>query len=267
MKRETLESLINPYNMESLELSTKDGSEFLTDSKGNKIPIENGIPNFLVLEKTEGMNKKYREFYNKFYRYYDAGMFFVEIMLKLFRIASKSISDSIELVENFEVKEGDKVLETSIGTGRNMRYVPEKAYYFGIDISEGMLMKCRKNMVRNTREIELFQGNAEFLPFKEETFDSVFHIGGINFFNDRKRAIEEMIRVAKPGAKITIGDEMEKTITEQYEKIPLIKKYYALSKIDKSRVLAPADLVPADMKDIEVKNIREYFYILTFRKP
>jgi ubiquinone/menaquinone biosynthesis C-methylase UbiE len=148
-----------------------------------------------------------------------------------------------------------------------MKYLPEKAFYYGLDISMGMLMKCRKNMTRWKREIELFQGNAEFLPFKEETFDSVFHVGGINFFNDRKRAIEEMIRVAKPGAKIAIADEMEKTIVKQYEKMPIAKKYYNLSKIDKSRLVAPVDLVPVDMKDIKVKEILKRFYILTFRKP
>lgn len=33
-------------------------------------------------------------------------------------------------------------------------------------------------------------------------FDTVFHVGGINFFNDRARAISEMIRVARPGTKL-----------------------------------------------------------------
>jgi len=190
-------------------------------------------------------------------------------VLKLLHIINKNIPENAELFEDedIEVKEGYKVLETSIGTARNMKYLPEKAFYYGLDISMGMLMKCRKNMTRWKREIELFQGNAEFLPFKEETFDSVFHVGGINFFNDRKRAIEEMIRVAKPGAKIAIADEMEKTIVKQYEKMPIAKKYYNLSKIDKSRLVAPVDLVPVDMKDIKVKEILKRFYILTFRKP
>ena len=269
MKRETLKILINPYNMKSLELSTKDGSEFLTDRSENEIPIENGVPNFLVFEKTEGLNEKYREFYNKIYNYYDIADFFGNIVLKLLHIINKNIPENAELFEDedIEVKEGYKVLETSIGTGRNMKYLPEKAFYYGLDISKGMLMKCRKNMTRWKREIELFQGNAEFLPFKEETFDSVFHVGGINFFNDRKRAIEEMIRVAKPGAKIAIADEMEKTIVKQYEKMPIAKKYYNLSKIDKSRLVAPVDLVPVDMKDIKVKEILKRFYILTLRKP
>ena len=54
---------------------------------------------------------------------------------------------------------------------------------------------------------DLFLGNAECLPFADESFDVVFHVGGINFFNDRAKAIREMIRVAKPGSKILIADE------------------------------------------------------------
>ena len=48
---------------------------------------------------------------------------------------------------------------------------------------------------------------AEDLPFIDQSFDVVLHVGGINFFSDKKRAIEEMIRVAKPSTKIMIADE------------------------------------------------------------
>jgi len=221
----------------------------------------------LVLEETDGLNKKYMEFYNKIYRYYDVGMFFIDLWMKLYGIINRSFPDPIEITKNFGIKEGDMVLETSIGTGRNMKYLPKNIQYYGIDINKAMLKKCMENMIKKKRKIELYLGNAEFLPFKDETFDCVFHIGGINFFNDRRRAIEEMIRVAKPGAKITIGDEMEKTIKDHYEKMPEARKSYKLSEIEKSRVVAPIDLVPFEMKDITVKNFKDFFYILAFRKP
>jgi hypothetical protein len=43
-----------------------------------------------------------------------------------------------------EVKEGWKVLETSIGTGWNIKVLPPGAEYFGLDISGGMLNQCKK---------------------------------------------------------------------------------------------------------------------------
>ena len=54
---------------------------------------------------------------------------------------------------------------------------------------------------------DLFLGFAEQLPFEGDTFDVVFHTGSINVFEDRRRAIEEMVRVAKPGTRIVISDE------------------------------------------------------------
>ncbi len=105
-------------------------------------------------------------------------------------------------------------------------------------------------------------GRAERLPFKNESFDVVFHVGGINFFSDRKKAIEEMIRVAKSGTKIVIADETEKA-KKMYEKMG-IKPWEGES----GPVFAPVDLVPKEMQDLKVSRIwKGYGYCLEFRKP
>jgi ubiquinone/menaquinone biosynthesis C-methylase UbiE len=67
---------------------------------------------------------------------------------------------------------------------------------------------------------------AEDLPFDDNVFDIVFHVGGINFFNDKKLAIEEMIRVAKKGTKILISDETDYFVQQQFKKSSLSKKYF-----------------------------------------
>ena len=51
------------------------------------------------------------------------------------------------------------------------------------------------------------KSTREELPFADNTFDIVFHNGGINFFNDKALAISEMLRVAKAGNKLLIADE------------------------------------------------------------
>jgi len=57
-------------------------------------------------------------------------------------------------------------------------------------------------------------GNPGFIPLG----GCVFHVGGINFFSDKARAIREMLRVAKPGSKIIIADETSDFIDQQYKK-------------------------------------------------
>ena len=42
------------------------------------------------------------------------------------------------------------------------------------------------------------------LPLRIIDFGIVHHIGGINFFNDKAKAMQEMLRVAKPGTKILV---------------------------------------------------------------
>jgi ubiquinone/menaquinone biosynthesis C-methylase UbiE len=258
IKDTTIDLLINPYNNKTL---TKEAFGSLIDNSGNRIPIINDIPNFLALESTTGLNKKYQDFYDKISKLNDVAEFIYGIFYDLNKLRSDWMS-------NVEVKSGWKVLETSIGTGWNIKVLPKEAEYYGVDISSGMLRQCQKNRRKWNRSIELIQANAEYLPFKDNIFDSVFHVGGINFFNDRKRAIEEMIRVAKPGTRIVIIDETEDRIAKQYRNTPFVGRFFKESDIDKARTVAPIDLVPKEMTELEVSLLdKGKMYQLSFRLP
>ena len=162
-----------------------------------------------------------------------------------------------------EVKPGNSVLETSVGTGLNFRYLPSGVQLSGLDLSPEMLANCQVNLRRWKMDANLYLCNAESLPFADSSFDVVFHVGGINFFNDRGKAIREMIRVAKPGSLLLIADETEKHVKEVYEKS--LGGYY---RNRKEAVCAPVDLVPAEMEDVRLEPLKNgMFYALTFRKP
>ena len=117
-------------------------------------------------------------------------------------------------------------------------------------------------------DADLFLGNAESLPFADESFDVVFHVGGINFFNDRAKAIREMIRVARPGSLLLIADETEEHVKATYERGPITDRYY---KNRSEPVNPPVDLLPPEMQEVklEILNVvgKNRFYALTFRKP
>jgi ubiquinone/menaquinone biosynthesis C-methylase UbiE len=80
------------------------------------------------------------------------------------------------------------------------------------------LNHCRALIRQKGWMVELFLGNGEELPFKENSFASLFHNGGINFFNHLQQAIDEMIRAAKPGTKLITSDNNE-SYTSWDEKI------------------------------------------------
>lgn len=92
-----------------------------------------------------------------------------------------------------------------------------------LDAPAGQNRKCRKNLRKWNREAALFHGEAEHLPFADEAFDVVYHVGGIDFFNDKTGAIREMTRVAKPGTRIVIVGETEKVVAGTYQRMPVVR--------------------------------------------
>jgi ubiquinone/menaquinone biosynthesis C-methylase UbiE len=172
-----------------------------------------------------------------------------------------------EITDRLDPK-GGRVLEVSVGPGVNLPYLvgrPDVGEIYGLDLSPGQLNRCREYIAHQGWDIPLQLGSAEQLPYQNNTFDGVFHIGGINFFNDKKKAIEEMIRVAKPGARILIGDETEKG-AQGYEKfIPGFKDSFGGKR---DAIQPPIDLVPDAMLETRIFDIwKGWFYCIEFRKP
>ena len=128
-----------------------------------------------------------------------------------------------------------------------------------------MLRTCKKNLRRWQLEAELILGNAEELPLRDDSFDSVFHVGGINAFNDRAQAIHEMIRVAKPGTRILICDENEKG-AQAYERF--VPGFMQAAGKQREAVVAPVALIPPEMKDVRVFDVwNGWLYCIEFTKP
>jgi ubiquinone/menaquinone biosynthesis C-methylase UbiE len=220
--------------------------------------IVNGIPVFLKPGDVTGNNQKYQQFYDRVGRFTGSVFWF---LCRLFRL--DLVSKRKDLLSDLPIKPGDRVLETSIGAGANIPALNPKASYFGVDISMGMLQACQKYSLIKPYDLQLFQANAEYLPFQDNSFDVVFHFGGINFFNDIPRAIHEMIRVAKPGAFILIGDEMQTHVDSWYKKMPFIRGYFK----DAKPVVIPKEFIPKNMHNIKLAHKwNSSMYIITFNK-
>jgi ubiquinone/menaquinone biosynthesis C-methylase UbiE/uncharacterized protein YbaR (Trm112 family) len=224
--------------------------------------IVDGIPHFIQPEQLSGFNRNFSRMYNWFswgYRLFSKVAFAYIGMDE--ETGRREITDRLD-------PHGGRVLEVSIGPGVNLPYLVNRAdvgEVFGLDISLGQLQRCQSYMAKKGWGVDLFLGNGEQLPFQNEAFGGVFHVGGINFFNNKKAAIDEMIRVAKPGARILIADETEKG-AQGYEKfIPGFKKSFGGKR---KQIVAPIDLVPSEMLETRVFDVwKGWLYCLEFRKP
>ena len=257
-RQETLARLQSPFTGSPLQVENEEGREVLLSSAGERFPIRQEMPIFLHSQDLTGDNGKYNHVYETIGGFYDDTQR-VFCALNGFNrdVYFRSYMDLLE------VWPGDTVLETSVGTGLNLKYLPKGVKFVGLDLSPEMLVNCQSNLRRWQREADLIVGNAESLPFADASFDVVFHVGGINFFNDRAKAIEEMIRVAKPGSLLLIADETEKHVKEIYERQP-----GGAWRNRKQPVSPPVDLVPTEMQEVHLELLRDdQFYALTFRKP
>jgi ubiquinone/menaquinone biosynthesis C-methylase UbiE len=259
-KPETASLLRSPFTGAPLRVVTENGREALVSSSGERFPIRNGIPSFVQADDLTGDNGKYNHLYETIGGFYDDTQRFFG--------AFRGVSlDSY--FENYmgllDVKPGDSVLETSVGTGLNFKYLPRGVKLSGLDLSPEMLTNCQANLRRWGMDADLYLGNAECLPFADSSFDVVYTAGAFNFFSDRAKAMREMIRVAKPGSLLMIEDETEEYVKSTYEKIPYTKSFFGDRK---KAVTVPLDLVPPEMEEVRVEMLKEgKFYAITFRKP
>lgn len=227
-----------------------------------KYPVINGIAHFIEPSELTGLNRRFSRLYDWFswiYPLYSKAAFTL--------MGMSEEQGRRDIIDRLDPK-GGKVLEVSIGPGSNLPYIfgnLDVSEVLGLDISPGQLRRCQQLVNHNGWNVDLFLANGEKLPFQNDVFAGVLHVGGINFFNDKKAAISEMIRVAKPGARILIADETEKGARSYEKTLPFFKGSF---KGPRGNIMPPIDLVPTEMLDIQLLSAwKDWFYCIEFRKP
>lgn len=103
------------------------------------------------------------------------------------------------------LREGDRVLDVACGTGAlalaAAGVVGPSGSVVGLDASPEMLAVARRKPSR----IDWLEGKAEALPLPDAGFDAVVSQFGMMFFDDRPRALREMVRVLKPGGRLAVA--------------------------------------------------------------
>ena len=104
-----------------------------------------------------------------------------------------------------ELREGEAILDVACGTGALTLVaadaVAPTGSVVGLDANPEMLAVAR----RKRPDIEWLEGPAENLPFPDDSFDAVVSQFGLMFFQDRPRALREMMRVLKPGGRLAVA--------------------------------------------------------------
>ncbi len=238
---------------------------------GQAYPIIGGVPDLLPPALAYGEDVRWMEEYDRMAKGYYMLMHVVLPVLSLWREpAARS-----EWAARLDLRPGDRVLDVGTGTGRNLpflrRLVGPNGLVVGMDMSRGMLYyAARAARAKGWSNVELQRANAAFLPYKDGVFDAVIHVGGINTFEEKARALSEMMRVARPGAKIVVVDE---GLEPKMRRSPVGRFLLRTNVLYAS--LPPVDEVPDEAEEVRVSwgllPFRFFpvwpYYVLEFRRP
>ncbi len=160
--------------------------------------------------------------------------------LKLcYEIAPPRVKQYLEAEIEFvleKIGSADLVLELGCGYGRVLQKLVKKAKtVFGIDTSYASLSLAQK-IVGNIPSVHLSVMNAVALGFCDRKFDIVICVqNGISAFKvNKRRLIEESIRVTRSGGKALFSSYSEQFWEDRLEWFRIQSEYGLIGEIDES---------------------------------
>ncbi|MBO6657184.1 MAG: class I SAM-dependent methyltransferase [Pseudomonadales bacterium] len=170
-----------------------------------------------------------------------------------------------KIVDQHSERQRLKVLDVSTGTCNSLLrhgWINLDADYFGIDLSETMIIQGKMNCEKDGVEIKLALGDACDLPYEDTYFDLVLNYGAVNGYSDIEAAVSEMYRVLKPGGTMVIYDE------QLYDERNFLEELYF------SKVLSPHDMIHScptfaipKGASYSVNQVYPYYYLCVVEKP
>jgi demethylmenaquinone methyltransferase/2-methoxy-6-polyprenyl-1,4-benzoquinol methylase len=112
-----------------------------------------------------------------------------------------------KFIKSLNFSNHDKVLDVATGTG-DVAFAIRKKYkteIIGLDLSVNMLEKAKQKLKKyKIDDISFIEGDAESLPFDDNTFDKLVISYGLRNLGNCEKGLSEFYRVLKPSGKIGI---------------------------------------------------------------
>ena len=178
------------------------------------------------------------------------------------------------VAELSQIKSGERALDLCCGTGDlSFALARRGAETIGLDFSPQMLevaAQRQNNLKSQISNLKFLQGDAQQLPCPENSFDVVTVGYGLRNLTSWERGVDEMFRVARPGARLIVLDFGKPPnalwravyFTHLRLSVPLIGLLFcgnasAYAYILESLKHYPAQLAVAEkMRALKLKNVR-----------
>ena len=111
------------------------------------------------------------------------------------------------LCEAVDLHPGQKVLDVACGNGNTALAAARRfGEVVGVDYVAALLEEGRERARAEGWQVDFQEGDAEDLPFPDESFDVVLSTIGAMFAPDQEKVASELLRVLRPGGKLGMAN-------------------------------------------------------------
>jgi SAM-dependent methyltransferase len=169
------------------------------------------------------------------------------------------------IIERIPRQRDITVLDHCTGPGGNLpplaKHLGPTARIVAFDLSRALARRAREVARRRGIRADVHQADALALPYADGHFDAVLHSGAINQFGGAKRrALDEIVRVTRPGGSIVIVDEGVERPASWRGRLLIARNPLFGSR-------PPVDLLPSNSNAACEWIMGGLFWQITFRTP
>ena len=108
-----------------------------------------------------------------------------------------------DLLDRADIRPGQAVIDVATGTGNiALRAAAAGAHVVGLDLAPALFATARRRAAEYGVTVEWLEGDAEQLPFADESFDRVLSVFGVQFAPRHQVVADELARVCRSGGLI-----------------------------------------------------------------
>mgnify|MGYP006109300691 CR=1 FL=1 len=213
MKRENLSMYKCPLTGDDLEIKIESSDEskiskgaLCSKASNRNFVIQDGCIDFITPEQEIKGAAFARQYYSEIAKTYDKN---VHITFELYQ--ENELDIRTRMIDLLDLKPGNKVLEVSAGTGKDSELLAKRLGKDGglwiLDISPDMMRYNMERMKDVVIPVEHVIASACAMPFKDNSFDSLYCFAGVGHFPDLPKGLKEMARVVKPGGRVVFCEK------------------------------------------------------------
>ena len=114
---------------------------------------------------------------------------------------------ALEFFDRLNIPRGARLLDIACGAGQLTLPAARKGIHVtGLDLAANLVAQARAKAAAEGLQVQVDEGDAENLPYPDASFDAVMSLIGSMFAPRPELVASEMLRVARPGGQIIMGN-------------------------------------------------------------